>query len=169
MNLILRSFTDTDLALYTRWLAQAHVRRWFAPTEDWLAEINARKDTFAFIRHFMILLDGTPIGFCQYYPYELGGEDWHGSVPLQGTYSIDYLIGETACLRKGYGAEAIRLLVEDIFSIPQAERIIVQPEAENEASRRALQRAGFVFDPANQLFILTRPKTAARSRSVETV
>lgn len=156
MNITIRPLKDNDLPTFTQWLAKPHVAPWYTPAEDWIAEVCARKGDFSFIRHFIIEADGEPIGFCQHYPYWRSGEVWHGNIPLAGTYSIDYLVGEEAYLRKGCGAAALRLLIRDAFSRADASRIIVQPDIENVASQNVLKAAGFRFDAENHLFILTR-------------
>ncbi len=161
MDIRLRPFEDGDLPRFTAWLKEPHIAPWYAPAEDWLHEVENRHGEFSFIRHFIILADQVPIGFCQHYPYWRGGEGWHGNLPLTGTYSIDYLIGELAYLRKGYGAEAIRLLVRDALMQPDAARVIVQPDELNAASRRAVLAAGFAFDAQNRLFILRREDLGA--------
>ena len=161
MDITIRPLTDPDLPTLARWLAKPHVAPWYTPAEDWLAEVRAREGEYAFIRHFIIEADGVPIGFCQHYPYWLGGEVWHGNLPLAGTYSIDYLVGEEAFLRKGCGAAAIRLLIRDAFARADAARIIVQPDEENLASQHVLRAAGFRLDAENGLFILTRAELGA--------
>ena len=156
MQITLRPFTDADLPIFTAWLHRPHVRPWYTPAEDWLTEIRERDGAYSFIRHFIILGDGAPIGFCQYYPYWLSGEDWHGNLPLEGAYSVDYLIGDPENLRKGYGSAAIRLLAADALKRPDARRVIVQPDTENLASGNALLSAGFLWDSINQLYRLER-------------
>lgn len=93
------------------------------------------------------------MGFCQYYPYWKSGEDWHGNIPAEGTYSIDYLIGEVENLQKGYAGAAVRLMGELIAKEKDAKRIIVQPETDNHASRNTLLSAGYSYDMANGLFL----------------
>lgn len=156
MNIDLRPFADGDLPRFAQWLHRPHVAPWYTPVGDWLYEVENRGGEYAFICHFIIQAGGEPVGFCQYYPYWMGGEDWHGNLPLGGTYSIDYLIGEPEALRRGYGVQAIRLLTRAVFALPDAVRVIVQPEAENAASRAALTAAGYRFDAENGVFILQR-------------
>jgi RimJ/RimL family protein N-acetyltransferase len=156
MEITLRPFADNDLPQFAAWLREPHVVPWYTPAEDWLHEVENRRGEFAFISHFIVLADGAPIGFCQYYPYWLSGEDWHGAVPVAGTYSIDYMIGNPAFLRRGCGAQAIRLLTRAVFAQPDAARIIVQPDEENAASRGVLAAAGYVLDTDNGVFILRR-------------
>jgi hypothetical protein len=44
--------------------------------------------------------DSKPIGFCQYYLCAQADEDDYNIFPKDGTYSIDYLIGEIEYLGK---------------------------------------------------------------------
>lgn len=157
MTLRLRPFEDHDLALFEAWLALDHIRPWYSPAGDWLEEVRGRHGAYAFICHHIILAGDTPIGFCQYYPYDDGGESWHGAVSLDGTYSIDYLIGDTAFLKKGCATAALIQLGKLVFAQADALRIIVQPEVENIASCKTLLAAGYAYDEENQLFILNRP------------
>ena len=161
MDIRLRPLQDGDLPQYALWLHEPHVAPWYTPAEDWLYEVENRKDAFSFLSHFIILADGAPIGFCQHYPYWRSGEVWHGTVALANTYSIDYMIGNPACLRKGYGAQAIRLLSRSVFQNPDAARIIVKPDGGNTASRGALASAGYCFDPQNGVFIHHREDLGA--------
>ena len=107
MKLCLRPLDDSALPLAAGWLKQEYVKPWFTHPQSWLDEMNGRKGAFNWIRHFIILADGIPVGFCQYYPFWQSGEDWNGNLPSQGTYSIDYLIGDARYLRMGCATEAV--------------------------------------------------------------
>ena len=141
----LKKFTDQDIPLLTEWLGAEHIKPWFTDPQAWLDEVREREGEYSWIRHY---------GFCQYYPYWKSGEDWHGNIPVEGTYSIDYLIGEVENLKKGYASAAVRLLGERIAEEKDAKRIIVQPETDNHASRNTLLSAGYSYDTANGLFLL---------------
>ena len=157
MNLLkIRAFEDDDIVLMKIWLNKEHVMRWYEDSNDWLAEICGRFDEFSFINHFIALYDDKPIGFCQYYTCADANEHWYGDIPLAGSYSIDYLIGEEDYLGKGFGKAIIGLLVKEVFSLNAAQRIIVLPEMENIASCKSLLANGFTFDDKNKLYIRTK-------------
>jgi len=149
----LRAMRQSDLPLFRAWLHLPHVAAWFRDPEDWIFEVEHQDGAFSFVRHFIVEARGRPVGFCQYYEYRHSGEDWHGDTPLAGTYSIDYLIGETAFLGKGYGRRIVLALLDRIRSHPDAARVIVQPEPENLPSCRALLACGFRHDAANGIYI----------------
>jgi len=151
----LTKFEDEDIELLENWLRQEYILKWYHEPEEWLREAQERHDEFCWITHFIVLKEGEPIGFCQYYPYEKSGETWNGDVPACGTYSIDYLIGEQDCLGKGLGKQIVKLLVNEIFSRKDAKRIIAQPEPENAASCYTLLSSGFAYDERNGLYLLS--------------
>ena len=150
---VLRPMQQSDLPLFREWLTLPHVAAWYHEPEDWIAEIEQQDGAFAFVHHFIAQSNGIAIGFCQYYPYWLGGEDWHGDIPLSGTYSIDYMIGDVTFLGKGFGKQIILALLEQIRNEPDAVRVIVQPEPENQASCGVLRASGFHFDESNQVYL----------------
>lgn len=155
-SVTLRKLTDEDLPLFQQWLYQDYVAKWYEHPEDWIYEVTNRESEFGFIHHLIVLSEGKEIGFCQYYEYRYGEEDWHNNIELEGTYSIDYMIGDKMYLRRGYGREIILALTKLIFETTEAVRIIVKPEDENKASINALLSAGYEYDASNDLYIMTR-------------
>ena len=154
-SIVLRKLEDGDLPLFKKWLYLPHVAAWYHDPLDWLEEVEKRKTAFSFLHHFMVAVDGNPIGFCQFYEYCHSGEGWHGDTELDGTYSIDYLIGDTDYLGKGLGKAIVRALVEKIKVLPDAKRIIVQPEPENHASCGTLLSCGFHYDLKNEIYVVS--------------
>jgi len=155
-KLRLREMVDSDIILFKKWLYENHVSRWYSDPLAWIHEIENRHDEFFWIHHFIVMLDHKDIGFCQFYEYKHGRESWHGDVEMEGTYSIDYLIGEKNCLSIGLGKEIIQLLTKTIFNLPDGKRIIVQPDPDNEASCNALLSAGYKYDHQNKLYYIER-------------
>ncbi|MGC6768562.1 GNAT family N-acetyltransferase [Enterococcus sp. LJL51] len=152
MNLSLRPFTDEDICLFESWMKKEHVARWYHDPEDWLLEVRERREAFSFLHHFIVEHNDQPIGFCQYYQFSESGETWHGSEQLEGTFSIDYMIGEDAYLGRGIGKQIVVLLTDTVFQSENAERIIVQPEPENLGSCGVLLANGYTFDKTNELY-----------------
>lgn len=62
------------------------------------------------------------------------------------------MIGETDYLGRGYGTSIVLNLIYKIKNDTDAKKIIVQPEAENKASRNTLLSAGFLYDIENDIF-----------------
>ncbi len=152
-----RSFMDDDMELFKTWLAKPYVARFYHDPEDWIDELERRDTEYHWITHCIVEIGGKPIGFCQYYLYERSmsyGEDWQGTVPIENTYSLDYLIGEEEYIGKGYGKQMVLKLIHLIRREGTAKRIIVQPEEENAPSCNTLLSCGFRFDTQNRLYII---------------
>jgi RimJ/RimL family protein N-acetyltransferase len=61
-----------------------------------------------------------------------------------GVAGVDLLIGEADSIGRGIGSEALDRFVRDIvFSDPEIHACIADPDAENHASLRAFEKAGF--------------------------
>lgn len=153
-TIILREFCDEDVPLFKKWLYLTHVAEWYHDPLDWIDEVEKRNSDYIWLHHFIVDVDGKPIGFCQYYEYCNSGEDWHGNAQIEGTYSIDYMIGDTSYLKKGHGKAIIKQLIEMIKSCENAKRIIVQPDPENKPSCNTLLSCGFYFDETNGIYIM---------------
>lgn len=153
-KLLLRQLCNEDVVLFEKWLYMPHIAKWYHEPLDWIEEVKKRNYEFSFLHHLIVELEDEPIGFCQYYEYFNSGEDWHGNTDINGTYSIDYLIGDTKFIGKGLGKRIVQLLIEQIKLQNNAKRIIVQPEQENKASCNTLLSCGFSFDTSNEIFVM---------------
>lgn len=154
MEITLRKFAESDLATFEKWLKLPQVARWYTDGEAWLAEVQGKE--YQWISHFVAICGGKAIGFCQYYEYKRGGEDFHGDINVDGVYSIDYMIGEPQYLMLGLGKAIVVELVKKVFSETDANKIIVKPDEHNLASRKTLLSAGFIYDSKNELYLLSR-------------
>lgn len=157
----LRLLHDGDIPLMEKWLHKDHIKKWYdipglCSIADWLAEIREHNDKYKFVTHYIALWNDKPIGFCQYYKCADTEEDWYGDIPLPGTYSIDYLIGEEDFLGKGLGKAMISLLISEIFALADAVRIIAQPDEANRASCQSLLANGLTFDYKNKLYCIIK-------------
>lgn len=150
----LRTLTVQDIPVFKEWLYKEHVSRWVEQPENWIKEAENIDGEFNFLRQYIADYDGKPFGFCQYYEYRYSGEHWHGTIPIHGTYSIDYMVGEPAYLRKGLGKAIIQFLIDSISVLPESKRIIVQPDKHNKASCNTLLSMGFSYDTVNELYVL---------------
>ena len=158
----LRLLNDEDISLVEVWLNKEHVKKWYEiprlglSINDWLYEWRERNGEFKWLTHLVVLWQGRPIGLCQYYKCEDSRDEDFGSLPIEGAYGIDYLIGEETCLGKGLGKEMVTSLVDLVFSFPDAKRVTADIEKENKASERTLLSCGFtLFDAECSRYVLT--------------
>ena len=146
----LRLLEDSDIPMVEAWLNKEHVKRWYeiphlgVTIEDWMNEIKERNGEFHWLTYLIVMWQGAPIGLCLYYRCEESDEDF-GTLPLFGTYGIDYLIGEESCLGRGLGKNMVSLLVDKIFAFPDAFRITADIDENNKASERTLLSCGFAL------------------------
>ena len=144
--------TAEDLPHVAGWLREPHVARWWPPEPTVEAEVEKYRERLtgdSRVRMLVILEPGgsgaSPIGWCQWYPYD-GDPDGArevGAVP--GECGIDYAIGEPAAIGRGLGTELIPALVAEVHRHRPGCGVIVDPDAANVASRRVLELAGFSF------------------------
>ena len=151
--IVLRQMKTDDLPLFKSWLHTPHVAKWYHDPQDWINEVEKQDSDFNWIYHFIVENDGTPIGFCQYYACKDSDELWEGYTALGGSYSIDYMIGETDYLRKGFGKKIVGDLTNRIMLHNDAKRIVVQPEPENKASCGLLLSCGFALDTEKEVYV----------------
>lgn len=140
-----------DFALLARWLAAPHVARWWnddpslAAIEcDYGGCVDGTEPAEVYIAS-----DGqTAIGLIQRFRFSAYPEyvdQLAHIVAVPGSaVSIDYLIGPVEALGKGLGSAMIAAFVARIWEdYPDTPAIIVPVQADNRASWRALERAGF--------------------------
>jgi RimJ/RimL family protein N-acetyltransferase len=159
----LRPVQDADVDLLKIWLYKEHILKWYHDTDDWLKEIKERNGEFSFLHHFIVNKEDKPIGFCQYYDCFDAKELWYSVESRGKIFSIDYLIGEENFLRKGFGKQIIKLLIDEISKENESFEIIVQPELENTASNKTLLANGFIYDENNQYYTIKIKKQILKS------
>jgi aminoglycoside 6'-N-acetyltransferase len=144
----LRPMTLDDLPLVRRWLDQPPVARW------WLSggTVDAELDSYAeAIRGddptFMLIAtqSGEPVGFGQWYAWSDYPKAADGVGARPGDCGIDYALGEPAAMGGGVGTELVAALVAEVRAYRPDAGIIADPEATNRASRRVLEKNGFVL------------------------
>lgn len=150
----IRPMTFEDLTVFKKWLYTPHVAKWYHEPLDWIVEIEQQDTTFNWIHHYIVEFDNIKIAFCQYYACIDSDELWEGYTALGGSYSIDYMIGESDYIGKGFGKKIILALIQKIKKHSDAKRIVVQPELENKASCGALLSCGFVYDMEKDIYVL---------------
>ena len=148
-----------DFALLGEWLSTSHVARWWDddPSPGAIESgYGGCVDGTEPAEVFIVRCDGAPVGLIQRYrigAYPQYASDIAGIVELpEDTTSIDYLIGPPNALRKRLGTAMIAAFVARTWQDwPATSSMIVPVHADNRASWRALERAGFVRVAAGEL------------------
>ncbi|MEQ8450845.1 MAG: GNAT family N-acetyltransferase [Nitratireductor sp.] len=143
-----RPVTPDDYPVLRTWLDSPHLRRWWGEPEVELGYIRDMVEGRDTTHPFIILLDGAPVGYIQY--WHVGhhqNEDWIADHPwlaefLPETVGVDISIGEENMLSKGIGSAALgaftRMLREQGHTT-----IIIDPDPNNRRAIRAYEKAGY--------------------------
>ena len=145
MSIAFRPLTVEDIPLFEDWLRRPHVAEWWHPDETTIPEtldaIEGRDPS----DHYLILLDGRPVGMIQTYLVS-DFPEWEEIVHVgPGVAGVDLLIGETELIGRGLGTEVLRAFVRDVvFARPETDAVVAGVEPSNRRSLRAFEKAGFV-------------------------
>ena len=159
MTIAFRRMNADDLDLLHEWLQRNHVRRWWSSretygevVEHYLPAIEGRKPT----QLYFIVLDERPVGFIQTYLVTDYAE-WRDLVELdEGVAGVDLFLADEELTGRGLGSEILAEFVREIvFAASTTHACVADPDAENRASIRAFEKAGFrrvrnYVDPTDQ-------------------
>jgi aminoglycoside 6'-N-acetyltransferase len=147
-----RPLQRCDFALLSQWLATPHVARWWdddpslaALEADYGGSIDGTEPCQVFIA----CCDGAPLGFAQRYLWHAYPDYVAELAPIMAApaaaCSIDYFIGPVAALGRGLGTRMIAAFARKVWhdGTMNASCILVPTHADNRASWRTLERAGF--------------------------
>jgi len=142
-----RPLTADELPLLYEWLQREHIQRWWTDRETYdevvqhyLPAIEGGEPTDL----YLILLDGLPVGFIQTYRVADYPEYRDLVAVEEGVAGVDLFVAEPELTGRGFGSEALRRFVAEIvFSDPEIHACVADPDAENIASLRAFEKAGF--------------------------
>ena len=143
----LRPMREDDLGLVDQWLREPHVARWWLTSSPHMAEFDAicarvRGDIDT-ATHMLVVTERAPIGFAQWYRWVDYPSEAAAIGARAGEVGIDYAIGKPAAIGRRLGTEMIAALVRHLRRLDPEAGVLVGPEADNRASRAALERNGF--------------------------
>jgi aminoglycoside 6'-N-acetyltransferase len=134
-----------DLPLVREWLGREHVRRWWRDDlAESLAEYKKAIDGLDPTDHYLIVVDGRPVGMIETYLVS-DHPEWEAIVQVgEGVAGVDLLIGETDLTGRGLGPRALAEFVEKIvFARPGTHACVAAVDEANRRSWRAFEKAGF--------------------------
>ncbi len=139
---------ERDLVLVEGWLQAAHVARWYLQSTTVDEELDDVRASLALESPTHLLVveeDERPIGWCQWYRCDDYPEHALGVGAASGDVGIDYAIGEADAVGRGCGTAMIASLVELLRQDLPGGGLIADPDADNWASRRVLEKNVFVL------------------------
>lgn len=157
----LRSMTAADLDLVRAWMTEPHVAKWYLSgstidqeLDDLEKCVTDEEPTHALV----VVEDGRDIGWCQWYRCADYPEHAQAVGAQPDDIGLDYALGDPAWIGRGVGTALIGVLVAHIRTRHPGAGLIADPEAANRASRRALEKNGFVLQ--DERVIATEPTDA---------
>jgi aminoglycoside 6'-N-acetyltransferase len=130
------------------WLVEPHMREWWGEPEEELGFIRDMVEGRDTSRPFLIVLDGTPIGYIQYWfvghhqnAEWISGHPWLAELPAD-TVGVDLSIGDAGQLSRGIGSSALTKFVAGLRRQGYT-NIIIDPNPANGRAVRAYSKAGF--------------------------
>lgn len=132
-----RPITGADVAQLQEWLRREHVARWWRDEDATTYLARAHE-------HFLIVVDGRPVGMIQTYLVS-DHPEWEEVVgPGEGLAGVDLFVGEVDLIGRGLGPQALAQFVRDVvFARPETQACIATVEEDNRRSWRAFEKAGF--------------------------
>ena len=138
---VLRPRVDEDLDLFARWHGNPDVRHWLHMSEMPEQSLEIERQRWHIARNdptrvsFVIeTLDGVPIGNIVL----IGVDVAHRRAEL------GIAIGEKGDWGRGYGTDAIRVVLRFAFEVLKLRRVELITDVDNERGIRAYEKCGFV-------------------------
>lgn len=145
-----RALAEADFPLLYKWLARAHVKRWYAPEPRSFLELVARyrPRTHAGnpVRAFVVRVDDADAGYIQKYALDTFPEYGArlGLAAGRGVMGMDLFLGDEWRTGHGLGSFVIRrFFVDEVLSDAAVTACIAGPHEGNAQSIRAFEHAGF--------------------------
>jgi aminoglycoside 6'-N-acetyltransferase Ib len=141
-----RPLTLTDLPRLYEWLQRPHVAQWWGPPaslDEVEQEFRPLIGDDSTTRPYIVLGDGTPIGYIQSYVAMGSGDGWWPDEQEPGVRGIDQFLAHAEQLGRGLGSAMVRAFVRQLFADPAVTRIQTDPSPENGRAIRCYEKAGF--------------------------
>lgn len=148
MTVGLRPLGVADLDAVRAWLGDPGVARWFlasSTVDDELGDLRRCILGEEATEALLVTWEGEAIGWCQWYLCRDYPDHADGVGAQVDDVGIDYAIGDAHHRGRGLGTLLIGTLVAHVRARHPGAGIVADPEASNVASRRVLERNGFVL------------------------
>lgn len=145
-SLTIRHLERKDRFLLAKWLSNPDVLHYYEGRDN---PFNVEKVEQQFftdedVTRCIIEFDRTPIGYLQFYEVDEAERKIYGyDVPEEIIYGMDQFIGKPTYWNKGIGTQLVRSMVSYLIREKGAERIVMDPQIQNERAIRCYEKCGF--------------------------
>ncbi|HWI32486.1 MAG TPA: GNAT family N-acetyltransferase [Microbacterium sp.] len=139
---------EADAGIVHAWVTQPRARFWGLGHlgRDELSELYAYVDSLPSHHAFLIRRDGTPVALLQ--TYEPENDPVGQSYRVEpGDVGVHFLLGARGAPVSGFTTRLTAVITRFMFAQPGADRIIVEPDVQNEAALTRMARLGFEQGP----------------------
>ncbi len=137
---VFRPMSTADLPLVQRWLAAAHVARWWGDPEEQFALVNEDLDHPS-MDQFIVASGDRPFAYLQCYDPAAWPDSGFGQQP-DGARGIDQFIGEQDMIDRGHGSAFICVFTDGVLRAG-APCVLTDPDPANARAVRSYEKAGF--------------------------
>jgi aminoglycoside 6'-N-acetyltransferase len=137
--------TEADLPLVEEWLRREHVARWWRDDiGESIAEYRRALEGRERTDHYLIQVDGRPVGMIQTYLVS-DYPEWEEVVQVgAGVAGVDLMIGEADMIGAGLGPRVLAQFTRVVvFARTGVDAVVATVEEPNRRSWRAFEKAGF--------------------------
>jgi aminoglycoside 6'-N-acetyltransferase len=134
-----------DLAQIEEWLRREHVARWWRDDiGESIAEYRRALEGRERTDHYLIQVDGRPVGMIQTYLVS-DYPEWEDVVQVgAGVAGVDLVIGEADLIGAGLGPRVLAQFTRAVvFARTGVDAVVATVEEPNRRSWRAFEKAGF--------------------------
>ena len=134
-----------DLPQVGEWLRREHVAQWWRDDiGESIAEYRRALEGREPTDHYLIQVDGRPVGMIQTYLVS-DYPEWEDVVQVgAGVAGIDLMIGEAGLIGVGLGPRVLAQFAHDVvFARTDVNAVVATVEEANRRSWRAFEKAGF--------------------------
>jgi aminoglycoside 6'-N-acetyltransferase len=141
--------SEADLPLVAAWMEEPHISRWYlsgSTVEQELDDLRACLAGNEPTHVQVVAVNGRDVGWSQWYRCADYPDHAAEVAARPSDAGIDYAVGDPTALGRGVGTALVAALVADIRGRHPHAGVIADPEACNAASRRVLEKNGFVLE-----------------------
>lgn len=146
-NLIIRPLQQGDAEYMVKWLSDPEILEWYEGRDQPHGMKRVKEHYYLSeeprVKRNLILLDGSAIGYVQYYPLSDKEKSLYGYINQENIYGMDQFIGERELQDKGIGPLFINAVVDFLFENLGAELVVMDPQLRNKRALRCYEKCGF--------------------------
>lgn len=144
-NLAVRQIVKEDHDVLSKWLSDPRVLQFYEGRDQPFDRSKLEKEFISFgdeKTQGLVLYKGMKVGYIQFYQLDKKLKDQYEYVD-EVVYGMDQFIGEVMYWNKGIGTLLVTSMVDYLFEVKCADRVVMDPQVRNERALRCYEKSGF--------------------------